>query len=139
MRLHTHILCQVAIVLVILLVIMIPPQISGSPDEVIPTRNLLILSTYPDDIPVFSVGDADPAPVAPAVVPTPAPTTTPSPPPAVADVASERQVRPQSMGRGWVEAHFSTSVNSPEMMIEDKQRYMASGLFNVHILHEYAG
>ncbi|MDD1724144.1 MAG: hypothetical protein LUQ07_03330 [Methanospirillum sp.] len=117
---------------------MMPPQISGSPDEVIPTRNLLILSTYPDDIPVLSMEEATPAD--PTVVPTPVPTPIPEPSVAVeADQATKRQVQPQSMGRGYVEAHFSTSVNSPEMMIEDKQRYMASGLFNVHIIHEYAG
>lgn len=45
----------------------------------------------------------------------------------------------KSMGKGWVQAHFTTSINSPGEMIEDRQRYMASGLFNVKIVHQFAG
>lgn len=45
----------------------------------------------------------------------------------------------KSMGKGWVQAHFTTSVSSPGEMIDDRQRYMASGLFNVKIVHQFAG
>jgi len=43
------------------------------------------------------------------------------------------------MGKGWVCVNLYSSVDSPTEMIEDRQRYMASGLFNVHVFHNFAG
>lgn len=52
MRILHHILFPVLFLILVLPVIIVPPQFSGDPDEIIPTRNLMLLDEYPSDIPV---------------------------------------------------------------------------------------
>ena len=123
-----------------------PPQLSGDPGEIIPTRNLMLLDEYPSDIPVvreepgpvltFSAEEAEsPAPTLNVTAPVPVGIIAPNG--KMAPLAAPEPEKP--MGKGWVQVSLSTSVDSPTNMIEDRQRYMASGLFNVHVYHNFAG
>jgi len=144
-------LIPVLVVFLILPVIMIPPQVSGSPDEIIPTRNILLLFDYPDDSPMPTANVSSDTVVTSKVSVSSANVTEPGnmiamPIPAgfsasgsyIVSVAPTPVPTP-SMARGWALVNFGTSIDSPEMMVEDRQRYMASGLFNVHVYHQFAG
>lgn len=149
----TFILFPVVLFLVVLPVIIIPPQVTGSPDEIIPTRNLMMLGDYTDFIytntSVFSE-ETDTVNTAGVQVssegisgisgslPIPAGLYTLASGPVKENVSPVPE--PASLfGRGSVEVNMHTSVQGQGEMIEDRQRYMASGLFNVHVYHEYAG
>ena len=146
MRILHHILFPVLFLILVLPVIIIPPQLSGDPEEIIPTRNLMLLDEYPSDIPVvreetspaltFSAEEAErPAPSLNVTAPVPVGFIAPNG--KMAPLAAPEPEKP--MGKGWVQVNLYTSVDSPTEMIEDRQRYMASGLFNVHVYHNFAG
>jgi hypothetical protein len=146
MRILHHILFPVLFFILVLPVIILPPQLSGDPDEIIPTRNLMLLGEYPNDIPVvreeagpvltFSAEETErPAPSLNVTAPVPAGFLAPNG--KMGPLAVPEPEKP--MGKGWVQVSLSTSVDSPTEMIEDRQRYMASGLFNVHVYHNFAG
>lgn len=148
MRILNHILFPVVFLILILPVIILPPQISGSPDEIIPTRNLLILNDYPDDSANVTVDSVNGMAISePVAAPSQSAPNVSLPVPAgfIAPVArqAEQPVStppdPGSFGKGWVQVNLHTAVDSPDQMIEDRQRYMASGLFNVHVYHQFAG
>lgn len=118
MHLHVYRLFTVFILLsVILLVFIIPPQISADRYEIIPSRNLMVESG--DGLELQSVQPIKNVTIqVPSLIP---------------------QKEEMSMGKGYVAAYFNTNINSPNEMVEDRQRYAASGLFNIHITHQYAG
>lgn len=145
----TSILLSFALFLFILPVIIVPPQLSGGPDELIPTRNLLLMGDYPDDISHIPIDEpqgmsvSDPPPVNSSIstaqvsVPVPAGILAAKSVPTPIPVAAAPTDPP--LGKGWVQVSLATSIDSPTEMIEDRQRYMASGLFNVHVYHQFAG
>ncbi len=146
MRILHHILFPVLFLIIILPVILLPPNMTGNPDEILPTRNLMLLGQFQDVIPavpentgpVISFSDEagdTPAPPPNSSIPVPAGFIAPNGkmvPPALSEPE-------KPMGKGWVCVNLYSSVDSPTEMIEDRQRYMASGLFNVHVFHNFAG
>lgn len=143
-------LFPVVFLLLILPVILTPPQVTGSCDEIVSTRNLLILADYPDDmvpVPVIHPEEANktesqavPAPESGPVMSVPIPAGLKTP--AISQVSLLADPAPTptpSMAKGWVQVNLGTSIDSPGQMVEDRQRYMASGLFNVHVYHQFAG
>jgi hypothetical protein len=146
MRIIHYILFPVLFLIIVLPVIIMPLQISGTPDEIIPTRNLLIFEDFPSDIPVVSE-ESSPVLVFsdesrdhsnPSLnVTAPVPAGIIAPNGKMAPLAAPEPEKP--MGKGWVQVNLYTAVDSPTEMIEDRQRYMASGLFNVHVYHNFAG
>ena len=85
---------------------------------------------------IFSAEEAErPAPSLNVTAPVPVGIIAPNG--KMAPLTAEGPEKP--MGKGWVQVSLSTSVDSPTEMIEDRQRYMASGLFNVHVYRNFAG
>ena len=150
MRLTRFILFPTLFFLCILPVILVPPQVTGSPDEIIPTRNLLMFSNFSEDTPVNPViaeniavkSDTDStgpnSPGNTASIPIPSGLSgTAHVPRAVQAIPTPVPTPP--MAKGWAQVYMTTDINSPEQMVEDRQRLMASGLFNVHVYHQFAG
>ena len=119
MRIIHHILFPVLFFILVLPVIILPPQLSGDPDEIIPTRNLMLLGEYPNDIPVvreepgpvliFSAEEAErPAPSLNVTAPVPVGIIAPNG--KMAPLTASGPEKP--MGKGWVQVSLSTSVQS---------------------------
>jgi len=118
MQLRIYTLFHLLLFLLVLYGIVMAPQISGDRYEIIQERNYLQLAdTSPEQV-VVAVPARNVTVQIPDVIP----------------VQEEK-----SMGKGYVAANFHTNVNSPYEMIEDRQHYAASGLFNIHIVHQYSG
>lgn len=162
---NTHILFTVLFVLFIFPVIAMPPLLSSNPDEMVTSRfaflNLDLPADYSDIGPDIA-SEPEPQYENEGIPSDPkgeeVTVPTPEEPPVSVDSGSTGLIpdgllgasaiapngrnplnEQRSMGKGWVQAHFTTSVNSPGEMIDDRQRYMASGLFNVKIVHQFAG
>jgi hypothetical protein len=118
MQLRGYNLFPVILLLLVLMVINIPPLLTGDRYEIISDKNFL----RPENIVLE-----------PVVVSSPPPDTNIQVP------ATVPESDEKSFGKGYVAANFYTNVNSPYEMIEDRQHYAASGLFKVHIVHQYSG
>ena len=145
MRNNSNILTYLVILFLILPVIIMQPQLSGGPYEIVPTRNLFLVTDFPSDIRgEDEIGDIVPL-SSEATESSPQPMTISAPLPAAFIMPKEKlalqpdSVSDKPMGKGWAQVNLYSSVESPTEMIEDRQRYMASGLFNVHVYHNFAG
>ena len=136
MRKTYQILFPVLFLFLVLPVIIMPPPLSEGSNEISPTRNLIAMCEFPSDIrggneanltlPLSAMSDDSPVP---------ARFIMPDDNMALQSVSTSKK----PMGKGWVQVNLYSSVESPTEMIEDRQRYMASGLFNVHVHHNFAG
>lgn len=137
MRKIYQILFPVLFLFLVLPVIIMPPPLSEGSNEIIPTRNLFAMCEFPSDI--HGENEANPAlPSSSAMsddCPVPAGFIMPDENMALQSLSTSNK----PMGKGRVQVNLYSSVESPTEMIEDRQRYMASGLFNVHVHHNFAG
>ncbi len=126
--------------------IILPPHIGGMPDEIIPTKNALILHEYSNEIPIVQEEnditlspshDEGDSPNSSLYVSGSFPITLLNP--NEKRTPLDISISDKPMGKGWVQVSLRTAIDNPGEMIEDRQRYMASGLFNVHVFHQFAG